>query len=153
MSEEMKININRGEDYTKFTVTSPLITKDEEIILDSYLHDIVKDMNNCYVHDKELALMQEVTRRLQQENQQLKEQLKDEENWRVKIAKENSSNVSECLKLIEQKKQYKSVLDEIREYIKECTSSPDEYENFISKGEVKHLLQILDKVKENDNKE
>jgi hypothetical protein len=73
MSEEIKID--KGKEYTKFTITTPLITKDEEIILDSYLHDIVKDMNNCYVHDKELALMQEVTRRLEQENQQLKD------NW------------------------------------------------------------------------
>ena len=72
MSEEMKINVDRGEDYTKFTVTQPLFTRNEEIQLDNFLHDIVRDINNCYVHDKELAIMQEVTRRLEQENQQLK---------------------------------------------------------------------------------
>lgn len=68
----MKINVDRGEDYTKFTVTQPLFTRNEEIQLDNFLHDIVRDINNCYVHDKELAIMQEVTRRLEQENQQLK---------------------------------------------------------------------------------
>jgi len=88
-------------------------------------------------------------KQIQQENQQLKEQLKDEENWRVKIAKENSSNVSECLKLIEQKKQYKSVLDEIREFIKKCSFSiegiTNEYHDIVYAEDIE---EILDKVKE-----
>ena len=80
-----------------------------------------------------------------EENQQLKEQLKDEENWRVKIAKENSSNVSECLKLIEQKKQYKSVLDEIREYSLDLHLYDNESLEFKISND---LLQMLDKVKQ-----
>lgn len=75
MSEEMKINVDRGENYTKYTVTQPLFTRNEELQLDNCLHDIVRDINNCYVHDKELAIMQEVTRRMEQENQQL------QNNW------------------------------------------------------------------------
>lgn len=110
-------------------------------------NNVIFDMNKYY----DDYVLFELIQRLKQENQQLKEQLKDEENWRVKIAKENSSNVSECLKLIEQKKQYKSVLDEIRKYITEDLDEPDfehcgeiyvEYEWFTG------LLQILDKVKE-----
>ena len=34
-------------------------------------------------------------------------------------------------------------IDKAIEYIKECTSSPDEYENFISTSETKRLLKIL----------
>ena len=87
----------------------------------------------------------------EQENRQLKEKLKDEESWRVKIAKENSSNVSECLKLIEQKKQYKSVLDEIRELINNHNRNAGKlyykYNNRYLLSEIKEdILQILDKV-------
>lgn len=109
MSEEIKID--KGEEYTKFTITTPLITKDEEIILDNYLHDIVKDMNNCYVHDKELALMQEVTRRLEQENQKLKEELELNDCKRIYNQFVNYKNwyfeyVDKCDK-------YKLILDKI----------------------------------------
>lgn len=78
---------------------------------------------------------------LEKENQQLKDELKIKQDD-FKCANE------EIAKL-------KSTLEEIREFIKECISSPDEYENFISLGEAKHILQIIDKenvIKESDVK-
>lgn len=104
--------------------------------------------NTDIIHDNKRDEILEYYYNLQQENQQLKEQLKDEENWRVKIAKENSSNVSECLKLIEQKKQYKSVLDEIREYINARCLEKDGLVGYGDDLSPIELMEILDKVKE-----
>lgn len=50
--------------------------------------------------------------KLQKENKQLKESLKDEEQQRIKIAKERDGLHKECLNHIEQNKQLKEVIDE-----------------------------------------
>lgn len=49
---------------------------------------------------------------LQQENKQLKDEL-EEEQWRIKIAKERDELHKECLNHIEQKKLYKEVIEEV----------------------------------------
>lgn len=91
---------------------------------------------------------------LQQENKQLKEELKDEEQWRIKIAKERDELHKECLNHIEQKKLYKEVIEEVRKYMKENRTR---YIHQDSLGEdwwfedldvYSELSQILDKVKD-----
>lgn len=59
---------------------------------------------------------------LYDENIDLKEQVEYQDQWR---------------------KEYLEIIQKAIEYIKECTSSPDEYERFISTGECKKLLDIL----------
>ena len=66
-----EITINRDGNLTKFRITQPLFSKEEVDVLDNYLHDVVRDINKSYVHDKDLAIMQEVTRRLEKENKEL----------------------------------------------------------------------------------
>ena len=45
--------------------------------------------------------------------------------------------------ILKENKDLQQRIDKAIEYIKECTSSPDEYENFISTSETKKLLEIL----------
>ena len=87
--------------------------------------------------------------KVREENQQLKEELKDENNYHneaVKWYKEAFDTEQERIK-------YKSVLDEIREkidfYIHYSTSDSA----YMSYQQYKELLQILDKVKEGENNE
>lgn len=61
-----------------------------------------------YIHNLEREV-----KLLQQENNQLKEQLKDEEEHRIKIAKDREQTYKECLLLIEQKKELRSWLEEM----------------------------------------
>ena len=67
---------------------------------------------------------------LQQENQELKKQIE-----------EYKDNYNCLLK-------QKEVIDKAIEYINKCISSPDIYEQFISRGETKQLLDILKEVPE-----
>lgn len=62
---------------------------------------------------------------LQQENEKLKKELKDEEQWRIKIASENDQNVKECLSLIKKKKKYESQRKQFIKYLEE------EKDNFV----------------------
>ena len=72
-------------------------------------------------------------KRLEQENKQLKEQLNNASNNYTKYIQERDK-----------------VIDEVREYIEDSCYYPEleNYSNMTSE-EVKELLQILDKVKEN----
>lgn len=56
---------------------------------------------------------------LQQENEKLKKELKDEEQWRIKIASENDQNVKECLSLIKKKKKYESQRKQFIKYLED----------------------------------
>ena len=79
---------------------------------------------------------------LEQEKQQLKEQLKDENNYHneaVKWYKEAFEREQERIK-------YRNALDEIREYIKEREPRVRIYGQ--ATFNIDDLLQILDKVKE-----
>lgn len=57
---------------------------------------------------------------------------------------------NQCVKLLneteEQCKKQKEVINKAIEYIKECISSPDEYEQFLSTYEANELLDILTEV-------
>ena len=96
---------------------------------------LLRDCGNLYAENKQL----------QQENQQLKFQLEYE--------KENLMFSKDYAKCLEDKRdRYKSVLDEIREYIEEFVVYSDEDGEIYFKeefwNEYNNLLQILDKVKE-----
>ena len=89
------------------------------------------------------ALLGEIEQ-LEQENQKLKFQLEYE--------KENLMFSKDYAKSLEEKRDlYKSVLDEIREYIEnegvhtDCSGEPIYY---LDEEQEKELLEILDKVKE-----
>lgn len=49
--------------------------------------------------------------------------------------------------LIQTKEAYERVINKAIEYIKECISSPDEYEQFLTTYETSELLDILEEVK------
>ena len=51
-------------------------------------------------------------------------------------------------KLFEENQQLQERIDKAIEYINKCISSPDIYERFISNGETKQLLDILNEVSE-----
>lgn len=55
-----------NEDKTKLEVKLPLVTLDETIALDNYINEIVKEITELHLHDKDLALAQEIIKRLQQ---------------------------------------------------------------------------------------
>lgn len=55
-----------NKDITKLEVKLPLFTPNETIALDNYLDEIIKRINKTYIHDKDLALAQEIIKRLQQ---------------------------------------------------------------------------------------
>ena len=83
---------------------------------------------------------------LQQENQQLKEELKDENNYHNEAVKW----YKEAFEIEQERIKYRNVLDEMREYIKEKAKEDEECADirFINFGEgVDYdLLKILDKV-------
>ena len=83
---------------------------------------------------------------LQQENQQLKEQLKDENNYHNEAVKW----YEEAFDIEQERIKYKSVLDEIRKYIDEFIIYVDEDGEVYFKEEFRteynDLLEILDKV-------
>lgn len=74
--------------------------------------------------------------RLQQENQQLKEQLKDENNYHNEAVKW----YKEAFEIEQERIKYRNVLDEIRERI--------EFFMEDGRGSLLELLEILDKVRE-----
>lgn len=55
-----------NEDITKLEVKLPLVTLDEIIVLDNHINEIVKEISELHLHDKDLALAQEIIKRLQQ---------------------------------------------------------------------------------------
>lgn len=93
----------------------------------------------CHLEDFEIQYW-----KLAQENQKLKEQVKDEENWRIKIAKENERLHKDCLAIIQQRDLYKSVIDEINLIVKGVAYGGNE-EYYIEK-----FKEILTKAKVGD---
>ena len=93
---------------------------------------------------------------LQQENQQLKEELQKADSITQSCIfegkEESEINFRKAINLIEQ---YKSILDEIREYIEDNIlrfSYIDELKSYhnATTEDVDNILEILDKVKENE---
>ena len=88
--------------------------------------------------------------RLQQENQQLKEELQKSDSITQSCIfqgkKESTINFRKCLKQLDL---YKSVMDEVKEYIKLISSDYHTLYNQDIELVIKHLLEILNKVKEN----
>lgn len=88
--------------------------------------------------------------RLQQENQQLKEELQKSDSITQSCIfqgkEESTINFRKCLKQLDL---YKSVMDEVKEYIKLISSDYDTLYNQDIELVIKHLLEILNKVKEN----
>lgn len=66
----------------------------------------------------------------------------ENENHSRKILKKKV-NVNNYHKMRKERDYYKNIIDKAIEYIKECTSSEDIYENFIDTYEAKKLLEIL----------
>ena len=60
-----------------------------------------------------------------------------------------SVDVKENEILIKENEYLRNKINKAIDYIEECTSSPDEFERFISTGECKKLLKIL-KGEDND---
>lgn len=89
--------------------------------------------------------------KLQQENKQLKEELQKADSITQSCIfegkEESTINFRECLNKLEL---YKEVIEEVKEYIKDACYYYD-LENYSSmtSNEVKELLQILDKAKDN----
>ena len=54
------------------------------------------------------------------------------------------------IELQEENSRYERRINKAIELIKECTSSQDEYENFISTSETKRLLKILEEVEDKE---
>lgn len=122
------------------------ITSQLKEILNKYPDRQLEILLYVFGRDNLMNMINEPTyEELQQENQILKEQLKDENNYHneaVKWYKESFDIEQERIK-------YKSVLDEIREYIKELDDNTDDTTCYdIDRNVRDDLLQILDKVKE-----
>ncbi len=97
----------------------------------------------CFVHCRDIE-------NVLKENQQLKEQLKDENNYHNEAVKW----YKEAFEIEQERIKYRNVLDEIREYIKEYIREDADYSNYMEMRKEKYneLLQILDKVKENESR-
>ena len=88
--------------------------------------------------------------RLQQENQQLKEELqKSDSITQSCIFQGKEESTINFRKRLKQLDLYKSVMDEVKEYIKLISSDYDTLYNQDIELVIKHLLEILNKVKEN----
>lgn len=99
---------------------------------------------NKYIDElEESSKLSELWCKSQQENKQLKEVLE-----RLELINAERSNL--IIDDMKQLTKYKSVLDEIREYIKENITPDSEYTLYMEmrKENYNELLQILDKVKE-----
>ena len=121
----------------------------------------IQRLNDLYIkeNDKKILYSREVvdslifakTNKLQQENQQLKEELQKADSITQSCIfegkEESTINFRECLKQLEL---YKEVIEEVREHIEDSCYYPEleNYSNMTSE-EVKELVQILDKAKEN----
>ena len=88
--------------------------------------------------------------RLKQENQQLKEELqKSDSITQSCIFQGKEESTINFRKRLKQLDLYKSVMDEVKEYIKLISSDYDTLYNQDIELVIKHLLEILNKVKEN----
>lgn len=105
--------------------------------------DLIFDFNMKDLEDETKLL--ENYKKLQQENKQLKESLKDEEQQRIKIAKERDELHKECLNHIEQKKQLKEVIEEIRKTLKLERKTALSLNQAYTVSVIDSVLQILDK--------
>lgn len=91
--------------------------------------------------DMQIEVYEQLIEQLQQENKQLKE---------------NYKNIDKGMAyLMEQNNLYKSVIDEVIEYIKTCNPNVDLYSEFLDESYISNygaieLLEILDKAKESD---
>lgn len=104
----------------------------------------VQNIIDCY--EKDIKYIE----RLEKENQQLKEELQKSDSITQSCIfqgkKESTINFRKCLKQLDL---YKSVMDEVKEYIKLISSDYDTLYNQDIELVIKHLLEILNKVKEN----
>lgn len=99
------------------------MTKATRIINKYHIKEMLLNGNPQFenFYKEELISFCEIAKKIiqnqQQENQELKKQLEDEEEWRIKIAKENSQNTKECLSLIEKNKKHENQQKEFIEWL------------------------------------
>lgn len=117
---EQLIKENRGD----FIVEQRKKIEDE--LVDNIEDDVVLSgvLNHMDMVNITIDTQLKTIKLLKQENDQLKEELKDEEEQRIKIAKDREQTYKECLSLIEQKKELRSWLEE---ELKDC----DNYSKYI----------------------
>ena len=94
----------------------------------------------CHLEDFEVQYFELLSQveKLTQENNDMKE--------RIGYLERSNNRKEETiidLRMEQELDKYKSVIDKAIKLIKECTSSPDKYENFIDYYETKSLLEIL----------
>ena len=98
----------------------------------------------CFVHCRDIE-------NVLKENQQLKEQLKDENNYHNEAVKW----YKEAFEIEQERIKYRNVLDEIREYINHEWFKRGQLgivDKSFQEWQLKDILQILDKVKENESR-
>ena len=121
----------------------------------------IQRLNDLYIkeNDKKILYSREVvdslifakTNKLEQENKQLKEELQKADSITQSCIfegkEESTINFRECLNKLDL---YKEVIAEIREYLDFIKfDKTDKYIPISEYDEYKHLLQILDKAREN----
>lgn len=118
---------------------------DIDIQTNGKLNDIQRVQLSNY---QDMYILLKKNELLQEENQKLKEQVKDEENWRIKIAKENERLHKDCLAIIQQRDLYNSVIDEIDTRLEYYLMGNMKFKD--SQEEFKKIMNILDKAKVGD---
>jgi len=140
------------EDTTKIKVSIPLINDIELKEIDNLYNDIADKYIKTYVKEKDLVIAQYIIKKLREENQQLKKELENKKNYYRNIV---NNQLAECLEpdcedfylaeiegKAEERDLYKSVIDEVREYVYQ-----NEYCRFghIDGAEADYICKILDK--------
>lgn len=116
-----------------YKITMPLINDEELQIIDNHYNELVDEFTQQFVKEKDMIVAQRIMMNLQQENQELKEQLKIKHDGFMASIEEKCELADENQKLKEMQctfqgtgcqnkmKKYKEVIGKIR---KICESVP-----------------------------
>ena len=136
-----------NEEYTGVKISMPLIDDIELQRIDTFYNDIVNEYTKAFVKEKEQVIIQRCMMNLQQENQQLKEELKDENNYH----KEADKWYKEAFDLLKQNQILQKKLDKAIELL-----IASEYKQFLinekGKGTIKECwLKYIEQELENNH--
>lgn len=137
--QELELANARADIVMKLDNTS---TYESWLIIDTYLEQLEKE--NQELKEKYLNAVSDYETTMSEKNE-LKKQLEEEEQWRIKIAKENDEAFRGRMILIEEKEKLKEQLEEYKDKI-------NWYENFevnktIDKLRLKHNTQQKEFIK------
>lgn len=128
------------------------LPKDDIEVIQTYISMIEQENNQLKeeCEKQRYAIIENCDLRL--EIEQLKEQLKDEEEQRIKIAKDRGQTYKECLSLIEQKKELRSWLEKDLLKYKTGFFTQDMGTTFKVSEHIKTIENVLSKLNELEGK-